>query len=428
MHLSLYTETTQILWIIIYTLLLCLIALLSQKAMYVAVIVALAYLLSMIPRFNYQSRPIGEYLINGEIIKVSKNYFVISDKGYNILVFSRNLSVINLQEGSSVTINGELNSNLKSFNLDPNFLKSNSVSYVLENPKIESLNPPIYNISNKINWYPYGYPFADKYWKTVVFGIYDSNNELINDINKLNVLHLLVISGLHFDILFVILFWIFKPLSKRWKHTNKFVFLIVFLYLVLLRSFISGIRSFVMQAVKRKGTIGKRKTNFLDGWATAIVIVFLLNYQWVFSLSFLISFMSSFFALCIAKLLSHTKIKRNIWKTLIISVSLYLINLPILLKINKYFNPFGLFFGVLLMPVFELTFFVSVFCFWSLDFINAYYYALDVVLNFLIANSYPLEINFKINWSLIFCMYIVWLSILALVKIKQKNQPKLIYG
>nr|WP_307909514.1 hypothetical protein [Mycoplasmopsis bovis] len=87
------------------------------------------------------------------------------------------------------------------------------------------------------------------------------------------------------------------------------------------------------------------------------------------------------------------KIRWAFLKSLLIFTLIYIFNLPIIAKINNEINPLSLIFGIILAPIFEIYYLMSIMFFWSVDFMNFAYFILDKLLDVLIDFSYPLTIK-----------------------------------
>ncbi len=117
------------------------------------------------------------------------------------------------------------------------------------------------------------------------------------------------------------------------------------------------------------------------GEQTSLIVVFTINCDLVFSLSFILSFSCSFILLALNRLL---KIRWAFLKSLLIFTLIYIFNLPIIAKINNEINPLSLIFGIILAPIFEIYYLMSIMFFWSVDFMNFAYFILDKLLDVLI--------------------------------------------
>ncbi len=133
-----------------------------------------------------------------------------------------------------------------------------------------------------------------------------------------------------------------------------------------------------MLIIKHQKRVGNYKFKYYDGWAISLIVVFTINCDLVFSLSFILSFSCSFILLALNRLL---KIRWAFLKSLLIFTLIYIFNLPIIAKINNEINPLSLIFGIILAPIFEIYYLMSIMFFWSVDFMNFAYFLLDKLLD-----------------------------------------------
>nr|WP_307928002.1 hypothetical protein [Mycoplasmopsis bovis] len=155
------------------------------------------------------------------------------------------------------------------------------------------------------------------------------------------------------------------------------------------------------------------------------------------------------------------KIRWAFLKSLLIFTLIYIFNLPIIAKINNEINPLSLIFGIILAPIFEIYYLMSIMFFWSVDFMNfAYfildkllekrrhkkkntieiyylmsitffwsvdfmnfaYFILDKLLDVLIDFSYPLTIKISSSWLIVSLNIFAWFIVLSVVNIYINNK------
>ncbi|UUM25579.1 ComEC/Rec2 family competence protein [Mycoplasmopsis agalactiae] len=361
----------------------------------------------------------GLYVVQGTIIKSSDNYFIISNSKHNVLVLGGNLtSESKIIQGSLVEVKGNLSKNLSYVMFDKTFMLSNSIKYVVNNPLIKKVSYQTRSLNQLLNAYGADKIYFSRYWSTMVFGIGDS--QIANAKARLiNVSHLLVISGLHFDLLFYFIALLANKIFRKNNATLYFVITILFCYVTLLNSFVSAIRSLIMLFVKHQKKIGNYSFKYYDGWFIALVVVFSLNFDLVFSLSFILSFCCSFILLTLNNLIN---IKWKILKALIIFALIYLFNLPIMAKINSSLNLLSFVFSIILVPIFEIYYLMSIIFFWSIEFMNFMFYVLDELLNILINFSLTLTVKAYSSWLLVSINVFTWFIVLSVISVVINNK------
>ncbi len=395
-HLSLFSYETRYVWMTSYIILAFYILYKDWKCLGTGLLAIILYLCLVLPTIVKPLLDDGLYIIKGTVVKLGTNYFIISNSKHNVLVYSNNsVSASSIVQGSLVEVKGNLNKNLSDIKFDKSFVLSNSIKYVVNNPIVNKVTYQTNSLSKIINAYGSNKIYFARYWSTMVFGINDSQIANVKA-RLINVLHLIVISGLHFDLLFYFIVFLAKKIFKKQTKTLYFVFMILFCYITLLNSFVSAIRSLIMLIIKHQKRIGNYKFKYYDGWAdfTNSYICNKLRLE-IFSLSFILSFSCSFILLALNRLL---KIRWAFLKSLLIFTLIYIFNLPIIAKINNEINPLSLIFGIILAPIFEIYYLMSIMFFWSVDFMNFAYFLLDKLLDVLIDFSYPLTIKISSSW------------------------------
>ncbi|MCE6061348.1 ComEC/Rec2 family competence protein [Mycoplasmopsis agalactiae] len=418
-HLSIFSTETRYVWIVAYVMLAVYINFKNWKCLGTALLAIVFYLCALIPTAFKHLLDDGLYVVQGTIIKSSDNYFIISNSKHNVLVLGGNLtSESKIIQGSLVEVKGNLSKNLSYIKFDKTFMLSNSIKYVVNNPVIKKVSYQTRSLNQLLNAYGADKIYFSRYWSTMVFGIGDS--QIANTKARLiNVSHLLVISGLHFDLLFYFIALLANKIFRKNKASLYFVITILFCYVTLLNSFVSAIRSLIVLFVKHQKNIGNYSFKYYDGWFIALVVVFSLNFDLVFSLSFILSFCCSFILLTLNNLIN---IKWKILKALIIFALIYLFNLPIIAKINSSLNLLSFVFSIILVPIFEIYYLMSIIFFWSIEFMNFMYYVLDELLNILINFSLPLTVKAYSSWLLVSINVFTWFIVLSVISVVINNK------
>lgn len=126
----------------------------------------------------------------------------------------------------------------------------------------------------------------------------DIDKELYNEYAAAGAVHILAVSGLHVGILYAILAFIFKPLT-RWKYGT---FLNSFLIVVLLWSFavLSGLSPSVTRAVTMftffaLAKLLNRETSSINTLFLSFLTLLLINPLWLFQVGFQLSYLAVLF-------------------------------------------------------------------------------------------------------------------------------------
>nr|WP_169733526.1 ComEC/Rec2 family competence protein [Mycoplasmopsis lipofaciens] len=360
------------------------------------------------------------------MIKSENHYFIVSNNKNNILVFTNDfVSKQKIYLNQYVEIKAKILNVNDINNINKQWLLSNSVSYILKNATVETIYRNNFSIYYEI--IKYGEKFSkifEKYWSLIVFGYKNNSIDILKKTNNLNITHLIAISGFHFDILIFCLNSTLNFFVKNKKISKAILYLFCFLYLTLLFQHISALRAFIMLLIKENNN--KQLWKYYDSIFLSIIILFLINFNSIFSFSFIISFLSIFFIKSINLILKKLTIKK-LWKSLILILFIYIYNIPIIILLNSSVNIVGIIYSIFYIPIFEFTYIVSILVFWSPDFLKYIYYFIDLLMNFSDKFSYYIYFTKMINiWTLITWNIIWYLSFYFLYTNKIKKQQKLL--
>ncbi|VEU75679.1 ComEC/Rec2-related protein [Mycoplasmopsis maculosa] len=351
----------------------------------------------------------GNYNITGYITKTSQNFSIINTDAGNMILYKKNQF---LTSGSKVNFNADIiiNNSINSFTL------SNNIKYEIKNIDLINQEKNYEPIINKIKEFGSKYKYFKQFWKLIVFG-YIEEMEIYKNISELNVVHLLIISGMHFDILFNIIFWITKKIILKIPKFRFFNYTILLCYIMMLNNFVSALRAFFITIIKNE----KKYFNIIsginkyNGLIIILWIIFTLQNNLIFNYGTIISFLTSF-SICVLNELISLKNRIIIKiKTFIIFIIIYLINLPFLIAISEKINIFGLLFSILLTPLFEFLYIISILFWFSPIFLNYCYYIFYKFIIFLIyfsnpiINKYILDLNFILyyTYSVVFLFFVL---------------------
>ncbi len=172
------------------------------------------------------------------------------------------------------------------------------------------------------------------------------NSELNEQIQTIGIGHLFVISGLHIELIAGFLLIILKKLKDKKKNLIVFVILIIY-YLIC--AFLVSILRVLLSFIFNKFLNLK-----LDNTAKIILsslIVLLINPFYLFSYSFLLSYLIVFGIHLIEPFLNKKKgIKSYLTNSLKISLTSLIISLPIMMKMGTEINLLSIIFNLFFIP------------------------------------------------------------------------------
>lgn len=171
------------------------------------------------------------------------------------------------------------------------------------------------------------------YFKTLFLGTNDFSDELKDAYSLLGISHILAISGLHINMLYTALVFIFRRLFRI--HYDTVPIIIIGIYVIIIGFPVSCLRALIYLIIKSMD-YGKRLTfTRLDILSISFIIILLLMpysfYQTGFQLTFLVSFL-----LCFSSDLIKTKSK--LIDSYLTYFLIMLITLPIISSFNNYFS------------------------------------------------------------------------------------------
>ncbi|UUD35500.1 ComEC/Rec2 family competence protein [Mycoplasmopsis caviae] len=424
MHLIINAYESKIFWVILFIIHILTIALIKPKFLILASIVLCLYLSYSLSKSKIYYEK-GFYKIGGSISALSEKYLVISNDNNNILVYTSGLkNATPLSLGDNIEIQGELNSVEINSSKIATFYLQNNINYLLKKATILTVNKANYSIEQSIiNYSKNNGQLFDSYWRLLVFGSYDSRELVLEKVNRLNIVHLIVISGLHFDLLFYLVLKILKPLDKIKLKSKYIAFALIFYYLTLLSNPISALRAYIMQVVKNSKNPFSNNGKFkkYDGLIIAILILFLIKNNYLFSMSFILSFSSTFAIMLLVPLITNKKNNAFI-KTLMLASLIYLFNVPLLLYISEYWNYFGLLLGIIMAPIFQVYHIASTLFWWSPAMLNWMYYLIDNLLYYLVEYTISLKINIELNWWIIIGWCSFWYVSISFINLGKMNK------
>lgn len=322
--------------------------------------------------------------------KKTDSYFYIKNKSGWFLLFKKEED---FDLGDELTINGTFKQFEK---IQKNlYFKSERIKGIVIAKNISVSNSyfsfqKLLNdyVENKGNYYK-------KYFLLLTFGFHSTSSENVFDLSKnLGIIHLLIISGFHFNLIF----GIFKALFKKLKFKNYEVLalILITIYYILIAKNSSTFRAYfsilIVVLVKLKF-----KQN-VKGYAPFIVgiLAIIINPYIVVRQGFWYSYIISIFIFNFNKILK--KYKSKYLRLFFLSISIYVVSLIISLIFKNNINIFGYFNIILLTPVCEFLIINNLFFWWFVPYIDFMYKIFEYLLVILNYTSLIIEPNIRINF------------------------------
>lgn len=248
------------------------------------------------------------------------------------------------------------------------------------------------------------------------------NEDLTNQIQKVGIGHLFVISGLHMSIVILIVTKILKLLKVKDIIQPYFVTLFLMVYFII-SSFMVSILRVIISYIFNNNSKMKNFTQ-IDKLSLNVILVLIINPYYLFSYSFLLSYIIVFAIALISNKLNNKKgIKSFLYNNFLISLTSIFITLPIVSKINPDVNflsvLFNLFFipfvSYIVLPLSFLTVLVPPICF---------LYEIIISLFLFLTKICSLIDFFTISFSHISMLFIIIYYVIFILLIKNKHPFK----
>lgn len=333
-----------------------------------------------------------------KIVKINKSSYYAKNNQGTILLKTK----VKLNKNNIVLLKCELKeissyNNFRLFNYQ-DYLLSNKIHYECfeNNPKIlnKSINHINNNNDNKIYAYFDYLFFMDK------SGISD---DLINSLIELSIIHLVVVSGLHFNFLYRLLDFLSFFIKKE-PIKKTFILLLLFLYLYKLDFSYPSLRAFLMILLLNISIF--KKYGQLNILSIIGIAILLYNPLALLNMSFILTFYISFIIIILNK-----NIKKN---KIIFSILIYYSIIPLIASMNYEVSIFGMFTSLLFTP-FIFILFIFIFLARFIFFFQPFtLYIIENFENIIIKiNEYNILINTgSFSWTFIILYLIVFLFVI----------------
>lgn len=356
-------------YLVFLLLFLCLLGKRVCFKLYILCCLAISLFLTFNINFYKSNIIIGEFVKDFEVIESYDNYSIVSDGEYKYVVYN---GKENFNKGNKILIKGEVKDIRGSYNDFYNYLNKKNINYEIEvyelvildssvSLNIEIVDRLLENKSEK----------SKSYLKLILFNDKDEGNlDFYNNFSLYSLTYLIAVSGFHINLLL--------KFFKKLFHNNCIGISLVCFYLYLLDFSISSLRAFLCYVFK---SFNKKAGFSLSNLEVVSLIgsVFIIrDPSIIFSYSFIFSFLSCF----VLEIFRLYKCKK-----MIVSIYIYLVNIPLLLISYYKLNVFTVIFGIFLsLPISFLYVFSFIYLFLDkfyllYEFVIGLFYKLFNVLN-----------------------------------------------
>ncbi len=202
----------------------------------------------------------------------------------------------------------------------------------------------------------YLYQHYDDSYNSILAALLIGNKDRIDDdlqnkINQIGISHLFVISGLHIEVISKALFLGLNKFKLKKELQNIIVFGVLIFYYILTSLMVSILRvmiGFIFNNFLKKQL---KILTVLDRYFFNILIVLLINPYYLFSYSFLLTYVIVFGILLISRYLKREKTLKNfIYNNILISFTSTLISMPIIVNISNEINFLSIMYNLFYIP------------------------------------------------------------------------------
>lgn len=298
------------------------------------------------------------------------------------------------------------------------YLKTKKIKYLINIDEINKISDNqniFYKIKNYIikrlknNSYLYTFILGNKsYIKSEIMYSYQENG----------ISHLFAISGMHIQLLSLIILKLLKKLNEEKRYLFTSCFLLFYLSLTgLSPSVLRGVLFFILFSINKVFYFYIKKTNL---FLIALSICLLVNPFYIYDIGFIYSFTISFALLLSTNFINDKNYFISLFKTSFIS---FLASLPISLYTYSQINILSIVYNLFFVPFVSIIIFplslASLFCNFLIPFLNIGILMLENISLALNHISFGKLIFFKLN----ILVYIIYL-ILIFIMIKSLNNKK----
>lgn len=291
---------------------------------------------------------------------------------------------------------------------------------LFKNDSIKNINLLLNRFINK------NHPYDSKQLiKNLVLGTNSINTDTKNNLNKLGISHLFVVSGMHFSVLILIFDKIFKlPFLKNIKHKKLIKIIYLSFYVIITKFTFSIIRCFLQNIIKLFNE--QLNLNKFNQFTLSFLLAIIIQPFSIFSTSFHLTYIISGSIILLMEVFN--KFKNEISKTILTTISLNLIILPFISKLNGYINLLISIFNLLYVPFITTIMFPFSFLVIALPFLNKLYYLIYQIflksINFFSNNEFINLFNItlpKTNSLFILIYYLILIIFFKMILMKKKK-------
>lgn len=396
---------------------------------YLFKVLALLVLMISLYRINFIKR---ESILNGDLTSFEGIVKRISIKDNRVEIYVNNKETIignyyyedvkeisnfnDIKLGDRIIIYGNLkeanNNTIPNLFNYKKYLSTNGIFYLMTIDKIEKVGNNtsiIYYIKNKLIGRINNIKKSGSYVKTFVLAINEIDKDVRSSYQYNGISHLFSISGMHITLFATFLLGIMNKISYN-RYFNYFIVnLFLIFFMVLVGFTVSSVRSVLMFILFSINKLFNLKIKSLDIMLMVLIILLLINPFYLYSVSFLFSYIISTGIVMANR--NIKRIKKKLAKNLYISFICFTFSLPICINYFNQVNVLSFVLNLFFIPlVSNIIFPLSIVCLFvpKIDAILYLFIGIMEKCSFFVSNISIFTISFpKISIVLVIIYYVI---------------------
>lgn len=351
--------------------------------------------------YLYENKEIAN--LNLKVISKNNNHLIAKDLFFNkyLLKTKENLNLYQNFQVSGVL--EKIESNYSQY-------------YLSENVKFQILNLKINEWkSYDLRYFFFNYLSQKHVYKNyvipIIFGYSaEDKNDLFKNLNDIGVIHLVVISGFHFSLIYLSI----AKITKKIDNSKIIAFSLIFIYFLFVKKSPSVYRSILMIffgfVFEKFQKFKKWNNNYLKIYS-AFLFVILINKYYVLKLGFWFSFVVVIFIYLINDFLKSF-ILSDIWKKVITFFLIWIISQILIIIFNKNNSLLSMLSLIIMAPVIEVLIISSLILMPFKFLLNYLYLGFEEIVNLISKVSVLAKIEFiyqsEILWTLLLFLIFIF--------------------
>ena len=264
----------------------------------------------------------------------NERYTIYLKSAEELIVYFDVITKLDIKYGDKLQVNGSISKpknntipNLFNYKKYLERKKIYNIVYADSVKKISNNENIIYYIKNKLIERIDNIPKSKMYIKAFVLGLKDEiNKDVLSSYSENGISHLFAISGMHISLFSMVIFFFIKKISYNNYYNYLVVLTFLILYMLILDSPISVVRTIVMFIIFAINKLFNLKISRVDLMILVFIVISLFDPYVIYEISFQFSYVISFFLVVFNKKINNSKNKK-----LYMSFICFLVSFPIVI-------------------------------------------------------------------------------------------------